>query len=174
MAHPLQDSPSYASFFHGALAVVLLLLGGSTFALGIFIPQVEDFASPPHHLDGLWETAMGAMHLFSAPVMIFAGIFLDAGLDDPLPASLPFWVGKSSRLRLLNLLSAVSFACLAFSGYGAAHSDRFYLLFGVTMQAFPLAIGTYSYPIPYFVSHLSFENTYSDVRSSCLLAAQCI
>lgn len=145
MALPTLHSPSparsKAALLHGALACVIMLVAGSTFALGVFTVVVEEKANPPHSLNGVWETAMGLMHFASAPIMIATGIYLDNGKNDVASVSQQPWhLFKTGRVRILCIISTFSFASLGVATYGAANSVAWALYFGVGMQAFPLAI----------------------------------
>ncbi|CAN8071670.1 unnamed protein product [Agarophyton chilense] len=139
MATDSPHSHPSAPLLHGSLAILLLLLAGSTFSLGLFIPGVEAAAKPGQHLDGIWETAMGAMHFLSGPIMILCSLYLDAGVESS-SRLVPLSRSKNFRLRVVNLICVVAFASFSISASGAAHSNRVALFSGVAVQAFPLAI----------------------------------
>lgn len=138
---PQHEYP-FNCYVQGALVSLLMFLAGSTFALGVFIPSVEAAADPPHVLDGVWETAMGAMHFLSGPIMIVTGIYLDNGsqhvLGDP---QMPWSLSKTFRVRLLSLISLLAFASFSIAALGSATSSSHAIFVGVSMQSFPLAIG---------------------------------
>lgn len=130
---------SATALLQGALSCWQLFVAGSSFALGVFVPYVERAAKPINALNDVWEIGMGAMHFASGPIMI-AATFILTGNETLF---FPQIRRKSTRLRLLASVTLLAYLALSVSAYGTSNSSRVLLFFGVTVQAFPLAIGTH-------------------------------
>lgn len=119
-----------------------MFLTGSLFPLGIFTVPIESQARPSGSLDGVWTSTIGVISLFSAPVTVFAGFYLDAGVT-PLSSSRPmrsFGNCKTHRIRILCLVIAMSFACLSFVAYGIQTTNAVLIRITATFLSFPLGI----------------------------------
>lgn len=135
-----------------------MFLTGSLFPLGIFTVPIESLAQPAGALDGVWTSTIGVISLFSAPVTVFAGFYLDAGIipsssppSSPSPSSSSAWSlsllslqsfgqCKTHRIRILSLLVCLAFTSLSFVAYGIQTTNASLIRLSATFLSFPLGI----------------------------------
>lgn len=143
---------------------MLLLACGSALSLGIFVVPVELSASQPDSLKGVWQTAMGALHFLSAPLMIIASIFLHGGCTDPREQlNAPFFATRTMRARFLVFFAALGYAAFSISGVGVLRSSVGLITLGVASQAIPFGIC-----MSVFHSGKCFRLTYMCVFAMCV------
>lgn len=135
------DSVSRGRLFNSVLACLLMFLAGSLFGLGFFAVPIENSASPPGALDGVWTSTIGLISLFSAPVTVFAGFYLDAGSTPSSNLStgqIANW--KTYRAQILCLLVSISYACLSLVAYGIQNTNAILIRCSATAMAVPLGV----------------------------------
>lgn len=109
------------------LAILLAFVNGSTFSVGIFSVSIQK-SSKSRILDGVWESSLGYVHLFSAPVMVYAGIHLTHASS------------RTAAVRSLSTIAALGFALFALSAPAVQALSAAGTTFAVSFLALPLGI----------------------------------
>lgn len=114
-------------YFQTVLSAILSFVNGATFSVGIFAVSVQS-SSKLHALDGVWESALGYVHLFSAPIMVLAGVYLSQGQS------------RTRSLRHLSALGAAGFALVALSALTVRSQSALATSSVLSFLALPLGI----------------------------------
>lgn len=91
-----------------------MFLSGSMFALGVFNSAVEQAADPPGSLDAVWSSSMAVMSFSATISMLVSGVLISDAKSESSSSS--FFSSRTSRIRLLSLLSTLSYALLCLGG----------------------------------------------------------